>query len=81
MKEKSYGTWMYCLNEHIVRAVTSRIIYINDNELGEKALKYERDIGFVYVDQIFDKLIEYENKRVIYPSFDSYYLELLKAFD
>lgn len=81
MKELSYGTWITCLNEHIVRAVTTRLAYTESRFAGDSALAQELEAGFIYTDEIMRKLEEYEENRDKYPDFIAFYPELLKALD
>ncbi len=81
MKQQAYTTWESCVNEHIVRAVTTRLAYLNLGEdAGDEALSYERSKGFIYIDALVDSLEYYEKNRDIYPDFESYYPELIEVF-
>ena len=48
MEELQYGSWVSCLNEHIVRAVTVRLAYADSPQEGSRALRRELDSGFIY---------------------------------
>lgn len=79
MDELKYGSWITCLNEHIVRAVTTRLAY-KDSELeGGKALKREVNQGFIYTGVLVEALIEYEKNRDEHQDFVDYYQKLLEA--
>jgi len=73
-------TWYSFANEHIARAVTVRMAYADNEEAGDRALAEELRLGFVYIEPILKKLVEYENNRDEYPDMTSFYPELLKAF-
>ncbi len=79
MDKLNYGTWVTCLNEHIVRAVTVRLAYADSAREGSKALYQELDEGFVYTRVLTEALKEYENNRDKYPDFISFYPKLLEA--
>jgi len=79
MDRLAYGSWITCLNEHIVRAATTRMSYADSKQAGERARAKELAQGFLYIDAITRKLEEYENNRDIYPTFESFYLELLQG--
>ena len=81
MQSLSYGEWPICLNEHLVRAVTIRLAYLDNKEAGKQALKEEERKGFIYIDCLTDRLIEYENNRDRYPTFESFYDVLIGELD
>jgi hypothetical protein len=81
MQSLSYGEWPICLNEHLVRAVTIRLAYLDNKETGKQALDEEERKGFIYIDCLTDRLIEYENNRDRYPTFESFYPKLLGSLD
>lgn len=79
MDALNYGSWITCLNEHVVRAVTVRLAFSDDGAQGRKALIREIEGGFTYTDVLVDALVEYENNREQYPDFISFYPRLLDA--
>lgn len=79
MDKLNYGYWVTCLNEHIVRAVTTRLAFTDSRYDGSRALSRELDSGFIYIGVLVDALVEYENNRDIYPDFISFYPRLLEA--
>ena len=82
MASHYYGNWVTCVNEHIVRAVTTRMAYINSGDsVGDRVMQTEVDRGFVYIGALTDKLKEYENNRDRYPTFADFYPTLLTAFE
>ncbi len=82
MRNQAYSNWETCVNEHIVRAVTTRLAYIHlGKEAGDKALAYEKSNGFIYIDQLIESLVIYENNKDRYSDFESYYPELIKVFE
>lgn len=84
MENQGYGnppSWKTMVYEHIVRATTVRIATIADPIAGEAALQRERDSGFLFVEGLCEKLEEYEADRVTYPDIDSFFPELITAFD
>ncbi|MCM1991258.1 DUF4932 domain-containing protein [Oceanirhabdus seepicola] len=81
MNKQSYGNWESCVNEHVVRAVTTRLAYLNEGkEAYDKALNKEKGMEFLYVEALCEKLQEYENNRDRYKSFEEFYPELIKVF-
>jgi hypothetical protein len=81
MSGQAYDNWQTCVNEHVVRAVTTRLTCreIGLKE-GEQALFGEKDRGFAYVQALCDSLAGYEKQRDIYPTFVDFYPELIKVF-
>lgn len=81
MELQAYSEWKICVNEHIVRAITTRLAYIHSGQAaGDQALAYEKNHGFYYIEALCDSLKTYEENRDIYPTFESYYKELIKVF-
>ncbi len=82
MTEQAYRTWETCVNEHIVRAVTSRLCYkVFGEKSAKEEIKWHKERGFLYIDKLYEKLIEYENNRNKYTTFKEFYPELLKVFE
>lgn len=79
MENLNYGTWVTCLNEHIVRAVTVRLAYADSPREGSKALDRELSEDFIYTKVLAEALKEYEDNRDTYPDFISFYPKLLEA--
>jgi hypothetical protein len=81
MSAQAYIDWKSCVNEHIVRAVTTRLTYLNlGQDAGDAALANERSRGFYYIDALCESLKQYENNRDTYPTFESYYPQLIEVF-
>jgi hypothetical protein len=81
MQQQSYTNWLTCVNEHINRAVTCRLIYLYDGEKAyRKAITREKHNGFFYIEALDKKLQVYERNRDKYKSFDSFFPELVKVF-
>lgn len=81
MKAMAYADWETCVNEHIVRAVTARLILLNDGRTAYDAeLASQRSEGFFYIPQLCEKLSFYEDNRDIYSSFSEFYPDLIEVF-
>jgi len=81
MKKQAYGTWETCVNEHLVRAVTTRLAYREmGKEAGEKALLHEKRKGFFYVEALCQRLEQYERARDKYRTFADFSPELINVF-
>lgn len=82
MKKMAYGQWATCVNEHVVRAVTTRFVYRFDGQTkGDKQLKAEEDNGFVYIAPLVKALVRFESDSTNYPTFADFYPELLRVFE
>ncbi len=80
MEAMAYSDWMNCVNEHIVRAVTTRMAFNDSEQEGVEALYYEKGANFIYIEELVNKLYEYENNRDQYETFEEFYPELIKVF-
>ncbi len=81
MSKQAYNNWEICVNEHIVRAVTTRMAYVYEGKkAGDISLAYEKSCGFYYVEALSKSLEIYEKNRDKYPTFEEYYPELIKVF-
>lgn len=82
MRAHAYGDWVTTVNEHIVRAITTRLTFIHFGpEQGERAVEKERQGGFFYVGPLCEKLEVYEKNRSTYPTFSDFYPHLIKVFE
>lgn len=81
MSSMAYTTWETCVNEHIVRAVVIRITEIVEGEeSAQQLLNWEKECGFIYIEQIIEVLKEYENNRDKYKSFEEIYPQIIEVF-
>jgi hypothetical protein len=80
MRRQAYGNWESTVNEHIVRAVTTRLAYLHYGaEAGDRALRGEQERGFIHVAALCAALERYEAARDTYPTLNDFYPELLAA--
>lgn len=81
MKQRAYANWETCVNEHIIRAITARLIYLHQGQSAyDEVIANERVNGFYYVPALCESLVNYENSRDTYPTLESYYPELINIF-
>jgi len=81
MRRQAYGTWENCVNEHLVRAVSTRLTYRHlDKESAEKGLQYHKTRGFFYVEPLCKRLEKYESERDKYRTFADFSPELISVF-
>jgi hypothetical protein len=80
MAKQNYGNWSATLNEHVLRAVTARMVRLSDGEeTAELMLQWEEGRGFRYIRPLYNRLAVYEQDRDRYPTFADFVPELLKA--
>lgn len=81
MRSQGYSKWEISVNEHIVRAVTSRLTFLNEGkDAYDEIISIEKFRGFNYVEALCEKLEEYENNRDVYKSFKDFYPQLIEVF-
>lgn len=85
MKKQAYPYDSHIINEHIIREIGARFIYLvhQDNNWYKNRIQREKDLGFKYIDNIIDSLIYYENNRDTYKTLDNFYpiiIENLKKY-
>lgn len=81
MEKQGYPNWEICLNEHIVRAVTVFISFQKNTRLGNQNLSFQKGRKYIYIDYILEHFEKYQEKRNQFPTFESYFPEILKGFD
>jgi hypothetical protein len=79
-RKKVCGDWQECVNEFIIRAVTTHLAYNENDETGLKAYKKEESSGVSYLARLLTNIKIYQLERVNYPSFESYYPMVLDTF-
>jgi len=79
----AYGDWRSVLNELLVRAVHARLLLgLRGAEAAAGFLAGERDReGFIFIDDWYRLLGEYEADRAKYPALDGFYPRLLAELD
>ena len=75
MKSIKYVDNCTILNEHIIRALTARAILLieKDEDWYKRRIEKEKSLGFIYIENIIESLIYYENNRDKYKNIDEYY--------
>lgn len=80
---QAYGDWATVINESLVRAAV--ICYLLDNDSPadtvREAVLDEMRVGFVWMPELVAKLREYENHRDLYPTFASFYPQIIDFFE
>ncbi|MCX2743358.1 DUF4932 domain-containing protein [Mangrovivirga sp. M17] len=83
MQQQAYHNWHTIVCEHVVRASVIRLTDIAFGTNYSKDIFYKLMIGnrFIYGDLIINKLKDYENNRLQYPTFADFAPELIRAFE
>jgi len=83
MKKLAYGTWQTMMLESLVRAAVIR--YISEHDPNEQTRRNEiideRNIGFIWMDDLVGLLDRYEKERQTYPTFRKFVPQILKFYD
>jgi len=90
MSKQSYGNWTICVNEHIDRAVTVRLVELYmDSQLNKvfpltslELVELELSNHFIYIKPLIEKLKDFEKQRdETKITFSEFYPELLNVLD
>ena len=79
-RKKVCGDWQECINEFIIRAITTQIAFNEAEENGLQAYEKEKLKGVSYLDSLLNKIRYYQSNRQTYSTFESYYLHILDVF-
>jgi hypothetical protein len=74
------GDWQECINEFVIRSVTTYLALNERNEAAGDIYASEKKKGVICLDQLIETIKEYQSDRKSYPTFDKYYFEILKIF-
>ncbi|MDR7855968.1 DUF4932 domain-containing protein [Tissierella sp.] len=81
MSSQAYPSWEISVNEHIIRAITARLVYLDQGQSAYDAIiANEITNGFYYVPALCESFALYEISRDDYPTLESYYPEIIKVF-
>lgn len=82
LTKQGYNNWWTCVVEHLVRLGEIRISEAMDNKTNAKLLRenYTKNKSFIYLPLLERKIVEYENNRDKYSTFEEFLPELIKAF-
>lgn len=82
MIRQGYTNWSTCVNEHLIRACNARFAFHQRGRSLETAfLQDEISKGFIFVGKLDTLLQKYEGNRIAYPTFSSFYPEIIKFFN
>jgi hypothetical protein len=78
--ERICGDWQECINEFIIRAITTQLAFNESEESGLQAYEKEKAKGVSNMDSLLNKIRYYQSNRESYPTLKSYYLNVLDVF-
>lgn len=82
MQQQAYGNWIACVNEHLLRAFTTRLTCRSQSaDSCRQTIKAELRHGFVYLEPLCRGLERYEETRDSFPTFKDFYPQLVAVFD
>lgn len=83
MRRGGYSNWQTVLNEALVRAGV--IKYMKDHRFSEKEISKEvteqLNRGFLWIEELVAELENYDKQRQRYPTLESYFPELARAYE
>lgn len=83
MNNQAYGNWQTMLNEALVRAAV--IKYMKDHKFTEQEIQDEinkqLNRGFLWIEELEAELENYDRQRNIYPTLESYFPKIVKAYE
>lgn len=74
------GDWQECVNEFIVRSVTTHLAQNESEEVGLRSYEREKSRGVSKLDSLLSKIYTYQSTRINNPTFESYYINVLDVF-
>jgi Domain of unknown function (DUF4932) len=74
------GDWQECINEFVVRSVTTYLALRADTATGSEFYKKEKERGVCLLDQLLDRIKVFQANRNFFPTFDDYYIQVLDVF-
>jgi len=82
MTAQAYGSWQICVYEHLVRAVTARLIALEYGEAaGSEEIQQQLCNGFAYIEPLYEDLIFFEQNREREGSFEDYFPAFLETLE
>jgi hypothetical protein len=79
-KKRVCGEWQECVDEFIVRAVSTHLAQQESPVLGKGVYEREKALGVCNLDDLLGKIQYYEQNRSRYPTLEAFYRVLLESF-
>jgi CubicO group peptidase (beta-lactamase class C family) len=74
------GDWQECINEFVIRSVTTHLAAKTSPEEGRNYYEKEKSRGVSYLDSLIKRINIYDLNREKYPTFESFYYAILTIF-
>jgi len=72
--------WLHMVDEHVIRAITSRLAAREEGEeSGLAELAMEKKDGFALIGPVYESLLEYEKDRARYPTIRHFYPRIVET--
>jgi hypothetical protein len=83
MRKLAYGNWQTLIVESLVRAAVVRYLFEHESQIPTvyKELTEQRNIGFLWINDLSALLGTYENSRNQYPTFRSFFPLIVGYFN
>ncbi len=73
------GDWQECVNEFIIRAITTQLAYNESEKTGLQSYEKEKSREISYLDSLIKSIIYYQSNRATYYTLESYYPNILEV--
>lgn len=74
------GEWQECINEFVIRSITTHLAAQTSPEEGRSFYEKEKSRGVSYLDSLIERIKIYDLSRDKYPTFESFYYQILDEF-
>ena len=82
MKRNAYGNWLTVMRESLVRACVVRYLAKNEGpDAANKQIKDDVSRGFLWMQDLSDLLVEYEQNRDKFATLDNFFPKVVEFFD
>lgn len=82
MKRQAYADWKTMLYESLVRASVVRyLVSVEGERAGQVQAQADKDLGFLWIDELAASLATYEQRRAEYPSLGDYLATLRQVLE
>ena len=82
MERNAYGNWLTVMRESLVRACVVRYLAKNEGlDAANKQIQSDISRGFLWMRELSDLLVEYEQNRAKYKTLDDFFPKVIEFFD
>ena len=82
MAKQNYGAWEIMMYEALVRAAVIKYMIDHDyhQQMIEGLTNWEKECGFLWIEELVAELESYDKQRDIYPTLESYMPKLIEVY-